>query len=92
MKSTRHSIRVKSGKKVSYRTSALSRSLQDELLRFMEYHPVSRFNRNLRKMLLEFLMQNGSVENLYFKDLVYDLDGLFELLDAIEIESKTGSN
>ena len=92
MKRVRHKSKIESGEKRSGRPSVLSRSLRDELLRFAEYHPASRVNQNLRKMLLEFLMQEGAVEGFYFKDLVYDLEGLFELLDAIEMESKIGGN
>ena len=65
----------------------LSTALQEEFLRFIEYHPPYRFNRNLRKMLLEYLMHEGSLEEFYLKDLLYDLQGLFELLDMIEIEA-----
>lgn len=64
----------------------LTKALEDEFLRFVHYHPASRFSRNLRKMLLEFLMAPGADEGLYVKDLLYDLDGLFELLDAIQAE------
>ena len=64
----------------------LSTTLQEEFLRFIEYHPPYRFNRNLRKMLLEYLMHEGSLEEFYIKDLLYDLQGLFDLLDMIEME------
>lgn len=66
----------------------ISDTLQNELLRFIEYHPAYRFNRNLRKMLLDYLMHESSLEDLYIKDLLYDLQGLFELLDAIEMEGR----
>lgn len=46
-------------------------------------------------MLLEFLMHDGAFEAVYLKELMYDLNGLFILLDAIEAgepgdEVKTG--
>lgn len=66
----------------------ISATLQDEVLRFIEYHPAYRFNRNLRKMLLDYLMHEGSLEDLYIKDLLYDLQGLFELLDVIEVDGQ----
>lgn len=66
----------------------VSIALQDEVLRFVEYHPAYRFNRNLRKMLLDYLMHESSLEDLYIKDLLYDLQGLFELLDVIEMEGR----
>lgn len=59
-------------------------TVQAALARFIEYHPPNRFSRNLRKMLLEFLLTQGGDEGVYFKDLLYDLEGLFELLDVIE--------
>ena len=67
--------------------SVVSTVVNSEFLRFIEYHPASRVNRNLRKMLLEFLMSDGVTEAFYFKDLMYDLEGLFELLDTIESEN-----
>ena len=63
--------------------------LRDEFLRFMDFHSARRFRRNLRKMLLEFMMYEGALEAIYLKDLIYDLDGLFDLLDAIhEVQEK----
>lgn len=63
---------------------ALNKILEEDFLRFIGQHPAIRFKRNLRKMLLEFLMTDDGVEALHFKDLIYDLEGLFELLDSIE--------
>lgn len=37
------------------KTPSLSPELTDEVLRFIEYHPAKRFDKNLRKMLIEFL-------------------------------------
>ncbi len=54
--------------------------------RFYEFHPARRLSRNLRSMLLEFLMYDGSNEAAYLRDLVSDLGGLFSLLDAMEEE------
>ena len=65
----------------------VSFALQEELRRFMEYHPPHRLNRNLRKMMIEYLMQESALEELYLKDLLYDLQGLFELCDAMEMEA-----
>lgn len=67
---------------------ALSPTLQEEFLRFIEYHPASRFSKNLRSMLLEFLQFDGAIEAGYLKDLLYDLEGLFALLDIIEADKK----
>ncbi len=65
-------------------TPMLSDKLATEFIQFIEYHPAKDFRRNLRKMLLEFLMHEGAVESIYLKDLLYDIDGLFDLFDAIE--------
>jgi hypothetical protein len=66
----------------------VSPDIAAEFLRFMEYHPAERVKKNIRKMLFEFLMSEGGVENLYLKDLLYDLEGLFELLDVIEVADR----
>ncbi|HMR56641.1 MAG TPA: hypothetical protein PKC10_04935 [Cyclobacteriaceae bacterium] len=64
----------------------LTPTLRAELVRFIEYHPADRVSKNLRMMLLEFLQHEGAIEADYLKKLLYDLEGLFELLDAIEVE------
>lgn len=66
----------------------VSTNVAEELMRFAEYHPAARFKKNMRKMLLEFLMSEGGVEKIYLNDLLYDLEGLFELLDVIEEEEQ----
>lgn len=63
----------------------LSKDLQEEFIHFLTHCPVKRFNRNLRNMLLEFLLVSGG-EAPYLKDLVIDLESLFYLLDAAEEE------
>lgn len=70
---------------------ALSTALTDEVLRFIDYHPAKRFDKNLRKMLIEFLQFDGAVEALYLNDLLYDLEGLFSLLDAIQEDGENKS-
>jgi len=67
---------------------ALSEPLEKEFLHFLEYHQARRFSRNLRTMLFEFLRHDNAFEAIYLKDLLYDLEGLFELLDQIENETK----
>ncbi len=62
--------------------------LQEKIAHFKEYHPAARFATNLRTMLLEFLMCEGMIEVMYLEDLLYDLLGLFELLDAMEQEKQ----
>lgn len=62
----------------------LSVAVEDEVLRFMEFHPADRFQKNLRKMFLDYLMYQGSLEAVYLRELIQDLDGLFDLLDVME--------
>lgn len=62
----------------------LTDDLREEFLQFLDFHSAQRLSKNLRKMLLEFLSNDGALETVYLKDLLYDLDGLFDLLDAIE--------
>lgn len=64
--------------------------LMAEFADFVEYHPAREFSITLRKMLLEFLMRERAVESVYLKDLLYHIDGLFDLLDAIDREVTDG--
>lgn len=57
--------------------------LQEALDSFVENHPINRLTRNLRTMLLEYLQHEGATESLYLQDLLFDLAGLFELLEVI---------
>ena|ERR1044071_7550019 len=68
--------------------ATISQELLEQFERFYEYHPARRLSRNLRSLLLEFLMYDGSAEAEYLRDLVIDLDGLFSLLDAMEEETE----
>lgn len=71
-------------KKIKVAKQALSRELIEELEAFVENHSARRFSKNLRKMLVEFLMYDGAMEAIYLKDLLWDFEGLFMLLDSIE--------
>jgi len=68
--------------------ATISHELLEQFERFYEYHPAKRLSRNLRSLLLEFLMYDGSAEAEYLRDLMIDLDGLFALLDAMEEEAE----
>lgn len=63
-----------------------SPEVQERFAHFVEYHSPRRLSRNLRKMLLEFLMTATGIESLYLEDLLIDLDGLFTLLDTLDDE------
>ena len=51
---------------------------------FVEQHPPLRLSMNLRRMLLHSLMSEGGLENAFLEDLLYDLEGLFDLIDEIQ--------
>ena len=51
---------------------------------FVEQHPPLRLSMNLRKMLLHSLMSEGGLENGFLRNLLYDLEGLFDLIDDIQ--------
>lgn len=63
--------------------SIVSPALQEKFFEFLSHCPANRLSRNLRTMLLEFLMSSGT-EAPYIKDLLIDLESLFALLDAME--------
>jgi len=65
-------------------TQVLSEELRASFVRFIEYHPATRLSLNLRKMILEFLQYDGAIKASYLNDLLFDLEGLFELLDTIQ--------
>ena len=65
---------------------ALSPRLQEEFEKFIRHYPASRLSSNLRTLLLEFLMYDGSAEANYLRPLVIDLTGLFNLLQVVQEE------
>jgi hypothetical protein len=79
---SRRSKRTKK-ESVANQKTRLTTGAQSAVLRFTEYHPVPRFSRNLRTLLLEFLMFEGATEVSYLPDLLYDLQGLFELFEVL---------
>ena len=74
--------KIKVGRQANVHGSAVL----EEFSRFREFHPAKRFSVNLRTMLIEFLMYEGAIEARYMQDLLYDLQGLFELLEAIQLD------
>jgi hypothetical protein len=88
MKTDKRKLAGEPGIKRAKKTPVPASDLQDQFRHFIEYHPAARLNRNLRKMLLEFLMSDVAVEAFYLKDLLYDMEGLFELLDAVQSENE----
>jgi len=73
-------------RKPADRGEALSKVLNEQLLNFLEHHPARRLSVNLRTMLMEFLMYEGATEAEYLQDLLYDLEGLFKLLEVAQGE------
>lgn len=64
-------------------TTTLTPELQEAVETFIEYHNPERTCKLLRAMLMEALKHDLLTEELYFNDLVYDLDGLFSLLETM---------
>jgi hypothetical protein len=69
----------------------LNKILQEAFIQFLEYHPAKRFSKNLRRMLLMHLSHSEAVESIYLDQTLWDLEGLFNLLDVAEEEWKQSS-
>ena len=69
------------------KANKLSKSLKQEFSRFMEFHPPEEMIRNMRHLLLEYVMSDSARESTHFKDVVFDLEGLFELLEVAARET-----
>lgn len=74
--------RKKNKNQIDKSTQAIDENLLEALNHFIEFHPPERMSRNLRKMLVEFLQYQGATEAVYLNDLLYDLEGLFHVLDV----------
>lgn len=73
-------------KNLEERPSKLSKSLQHAFLHFIENYPVKRFNRNLHKMVIAYMIHETYSSSDYMQQLLLDLEGLFDLLESIEEE------
>ena len=62
----------------------ISDTILTEFKVFIRTVPANRLNRNLRKMLSDYLFYNMDALPIDFKDLLTDLYWLHELLDEIE--------
>jgi hypothetical protein len=51
-----------------------------------EYRSAKRLSKNIRRILIEYLMQNEAGQSIYLYETLMDLHGLFELLDVAEEE------
>src|SRR5688500_3741785 len=63
----------------------MSNELEEELIRFATNHPAKRFSKNLRDMLVHYTQINfddGLPNSM--KDTLFDLMGLFAVLDKLE--------
>jgi HEPN domain-containing protein len=60
----------------------------DEIVKFFSDHPPKRLSRNLRRMLLDHLMDQLDLGPVYLDKLLWDMYYLFELLDVATIETK----
>ena len=78
--------RLSSSEKEKARSEAISASLQDAFLHFIENHPAKRFRKNLSRMILAHMIYESQSSSPYIQETLLDLEGLFVLLDAIEEE------
>jgi hypothetical protein len=67
---------------------ALSQALQAAFIEFLQQQPAKDFSRNLRRMLIEYLMSESGRSSVYIVDTLAGLDLLFDLLDVAEEEWK----
>lgn len=65
---------------------ALTAKLQEAVIDFLNYHPAKRLSKNLRRLLIEYLRHQGTMESIYLPETLRDLEGLFDLLDVVEEE------
>lgn len=56
--------------------------MQKEVAAFLEYTPPARLSRNLRSLLLGYLIACRDGHSFDMTDLLTDLSALFEFLDA----------
>ncbi len=66
----------------------ISTALLEKIKHFIETVPPERLSRNLRNLLLEHLLVQKDGYTFDMDDLLLDMMGLFELLEAIETEGK----
>ncbi len=64
----------------------LSPTLRDALAKFLKYHPARRVNKNLRNMFIEYLQNADGKDFQDIQSILFDLEGLFNFLDVVEIE------
>lgn len=62
----------------------ISKELQTRFAEFLEYATPARLSRNLRNMLLLWLIHEKDALPDYTDDLLHDLNELFQLLDVAE--------
>ncbi|MBB2146592.1 hypothetical protein GM921_13905 [Pedobacter sp. LMG 31464] len=67
----------------------ISENILNEFKTFIKIVPANRLNKNLRKMLSDYLFYNMDALPIDFKDLLTDLYWLHELLDEI-MENEIG--
>jgi hypothetical protein len=71
----------------------LSPKLNKELVKFFAVHPPRRVNRNLRRVLLDYLRdQLETGVPLFIDELLWDMYHLFDVLDIATTETRDGTN
>ncbi len=75
--------------KAKAKPAVISDALKEKFIQFIEYAPPARFSRNLRSLLLWYLIYEEEVPAFDLNELATDLSLFFELLDAAEEEYET---
>ena len=74
-------------KKAKEQTPQLSDTLKEKLLQLIEYAPPARFSRNLRSLLLWYLIYEQEAPMFDMNELAADLALLFDFLDVAAAEA-----
>ncbi len=59
----------------------LPAELEKAIIRFFTYHPAERVNKHVRILLMEALNNGSLTDQANFRDILFDLEGIFELMD-----------
>ncbi|MGF6849699.1 hypothetical protein QFZ51_004934 [Chitinophaga sp. W3I9] len=65
----------------------LSKEFKKAVREFFEYHPAKRVNRNLREVFMTYASYSLDVIPLNMDDIIWDIQGLMELIDVAEDET-----
>lgn len=62
----------------------ITSEIEEALIQFIESHPPHVARRNLRKMFTDYLKNPSAVDEVYYREVVQQVDAMFDLLDVID--------